>query len=349
LFTSSQRSKTRTELEDLVTQITTEIQTAENRRLIGDMDAANAILDRAEDRAKQVMDNETGLFRVEAVDLLDRIRSKKEEINNIIRLSPRVAANLAAKNPDIVSQGIMGLSDGEFLVYDKQDLYRVLQNAVDDPVRVSDSELIVDASNFPRFQSRVFLTTGNAVLETISGQEVQMKTEDPAGWVTGTDIKTYLRYLYVLSAEKKQIYKYERLSNRYGPGVQYNVNGDLTGALDMAIDGNVYVLKDDGSILKLLRGESKPFVIRRAPEGLLTNAAKIFKSEGGNFYFLDPVGRRIIVATDGGDTGESTYLKQYVLEGEQMGELKDLYIDPEDARAYVLDEKRVYAIDLGTR
>jgi hypothetical protein len=90
-------------------------------------------------------------------------------------------------------------------------------------------------------------------------------------------------------------------------------------------------------------------VIRRAPEGLLTNAAKIFKSEGGNFYFLDPVGRRIIVATDGGDTGESTYLKQYVLEGEQMGELKDLYIDPEDARAYVLDEKRVYAIDLGTR
>lgn len=349
LFTSSQRSKSRGELEDLVSQITTEIQTAENRRLIGDMDAANAILDRAEERAKQVMDSETGLFRVESLDLLDRIRSKKEEINNIVRLSPRVVANLAAKNPDIVTQGMMGIADGEFLAYDKQDLYRILQNAVDDPVRVSDSELIVDAAAFPRFNSRVFLTTGNGVIETVNDQNIQMKTEDPAGWVNGTDIKSYLRYLYVLDAGQKQIYKYERLSNRYGPGVPYNVNGDLTGAVDMAIDGNVYVLKDNGTIVKLLRGENKTFVIRRAPEGLLQNATKVFKEEGSNFYILDATGRRVIVATDGGETGESTYLKQYVLEGEQMSDLQDLYVDPEEARLYVLDQKRVYAIDLATK
>ena len=349
LFTSSQRSKTQAELEQLVEQITTEIQTAENRRLIGDMDAANAILDRAEERAKQVMDSEAGLYRVEALDLLDRIRSKKEEINNIVRLSPRVVANLAAENPDIVAQGLMGLSDGEFLVYDKQDVYRVLQNAVDDAVRITDGELIVDATSFPRFQSRVYLTTGNGVIETINDQDIAMKTEDPAGWASAVDVKGYLRYLYMLSPEKKQIYKYERLSNRYGPGVPYNVNGDLTGAVDMAIDGNVYVLKDDGTVLKLLRGEVKNFVIRRAPEGLLQNATKVFKSENGNFYFMDATGRRVVVATDGGETGESTYLKQYVMEGEQMSELKDLYVDPEDAHLYVLDEKRVYAIDLGTR
>lgn len=348
LFTSSQRSKTRGELEELVEQINTEVQTAENRRLIGDADAANAILDRAEERAKQVMDNETGLFRVEALDLLDRIRSKKEEINNIVRLSPRVLANVSAKNPDVAAQGLMGLSDGEFLVYDKQDIYRVLQNAVDDAIRLSDSELIVDATNFDRFQSQVYLTTNNGVLETINGQNIQMKTDDPAGWVAAKDIKGYLRYLYALVPDQKQIYKYERLSNRYGPPVPYNVNGDLTGAIDMAIDGNVYVLKDDGTFIKLLRGEVKPFVIRQAPEALLQNTTKVYKTER-YFYFLDPVGRRVIVATDGGDTGESTYLKQYVLEGEQMTVLQDLFVDPEDAHLYVLDEKRVYAIDLGTK
>ena len=345
-FTSSQRSKTKAELQNLVQQISAEVQTAENRRIIGDVDAANAILDRAEERAKQVMDNESGLFRVEALDLLDRIRSKKEEINNIVRLSPRVVANLGAKSSDIVAQGLIGIGDGEFVVYDRQDLYRILLNSVEEPTRLSDQELILDGENFSRFQSLVFLTKSNSVIEVVNGQSTPMKTEDPAGWMSGRAIKTYLRFLYLLSPEKKQIYKYEHLTNRYGVPVEYNVNGDLTGALDLAIDGDVYVLKDDGSVLNLFRGEARPFVIRKAPAGLLKDATKIYKTPSGNFYFLDPTNSRVIVASDGGATGESTYLRQYVIEGDKTSELKDLYVDGDDAHLYVLDAKHVYAIDL---
>lgn len=346
LFTSTQRSKTRAELATLVEQINEQIQTAENRRIIGDMDAANAILQQAEERAKQVMDNESGLFRVESLDLLERIRSKKEEINNIIRLSPRMVANLAAKTPDVVAQGMIGLRDGEFIVYDRQNLHRVLLNAVEAPARLSDTELILDGEDFSRFQSMLFLTTGNSVIEMQNGQPVLMKTEDPRGWMNGKTVKAYLRYLYMLSPEDKQIYKYERLTGRYATPVEYNVNGDLTGALDMAIDGNVYVLKEGGTVLKLFRGESQPFVIRRAPEGLLKDATRIFKHPNGNFYFLDGVHGHVIVVSDGGATGEASYMKQFVLEGEQVGTLKDLYVDPDEAHLYVLDEKRVFVVDL---
>lgn len=346
LFTSSQRSKTRAELETLVEQISTEIQTAENRRIIGDTDAANAILQRAEERAKQVMDNESGLFRVEANELLGRIRSKHEEINNIIRLSPRVVANLAANVPDIIAQGMIGLGDGEFVIYDRQDLYRVLLNAVEAPSRLSEDVLILDGSNFPRFQTLVFLMNGGSVIESQGGQSVSMKTDDVKGWVAGKAIAAYLRYLYILAPESKQIYKYERLNNRYGVPVEYNVNGDLTGAIDMAIDGNVYVLKEGGKMIKLFRGEQQPFVIRRAPEGVLEGATKLYKVPERNFYALDPENGRVIVFSDGGQTGESSYLKQYVLEGEQVGTLKDLTVDEDESHLYVADEKRIYVIDL---
>lgn len=118
----------------------------------------------------------------------------------------------------------------------------------------------------------------------------------------------------------------------------------------MTIDGNIYVLKQGGAIVKLLRGETQPFVIRHAPDNVLMNATKIYKVFDGNIYFLDPVKSRVIVITDGGPSGESTYLKQYVLEGEnQIGELQDLYVDPDESRLYVMDEKRVYKIDLGPR
>ncbi|MBI3331913.1 hypothetical protein HYZ99_03050 [Candidatus Peregrinibacteria bacterium] len=346
LSTSSQRSKSRAELEDLVEQINTEIRTADNRRLTGDVDSANAILGRAEERAKQVMDSESGLFRVEALDLLDRIRGKREEIHNIARLNPRMVVNLSSKNPDIVAQGMIGLADGEFTVYDRQDLYRILLNAVDDPDRIGDEELILDGVYFDRYKTLAFLTTGNSLIEVISDQPTNMKTEAAEGWVTGKDMETYLRFLYILSPDKNQIFKYERLSNRYGPPVEYNVNGDLSTAVDMAIDNSIYIVKEGGTIVKLLRGEVQPFVIRHAPDDVLKDVAKLYKVPDSNFYFLDPKAARIVVSTDGGPTGESSYVKQYVLEGDQIGTLQDLYVDPDQTHLYVLDEKRLYVVDL---
>jgi hypothetical protein len=176
-----------------------------------------------------------------------------------------------------------------------------------------------------------------------------MKTDDPSGWIIGKDIETYLRYLYVLSPDNNQIYKYERLSNRYTAPSEYNVNGDISGALDMAIDGNVYILKEGGEIVRLFRGEARPFTIRYAPDDVLANSTKLFKVADANFYFLDPVAARVVVATDGGSTGEASYSRQYILEGDQIGTLQDLYVDPDESQLYVLDDKRMYVIDLGTR
>lgn len=347
LFTSTQRSKTKAELEKLMDQVNSEIQTAENRKLIGDSDNANQILQRAEEHAKEIMDNESGLFRVQALDLLDKIRAKKEQLDNIVRLTPRVIANLASQSTDVIAQGLIGMGDGEFIAYDPRDIYRVLLNSVEEPHRLSDdTSLIKDGTSFPRFQTLAFLMNNNTVMEWNNNIAISMKTDDPRGWVNGRAITGYLRFLYVLSPENKQIYKYERLSNRYGAPVNYNVNGDLTGGVDIAIDGSVYVLKEDGTVLKLFRGEKQPFTIRNAPSDLLKDTTKIFKVADRNFYVLDPAHKRVIVFSDGGASGESAYLKQYVLEGEQVGELKDLYVDADESRLYVMDEKRVFGVDL---
>ena len=346
LGTSSQKKQTREELQVRLEEVDQLIRTAENRRLSGEMDSANAILEQAEQRAKQVMDNESNLFRAESLDLLERIRTKREEINNIVRLAPRQIVNLSTKNKDVDAQGIIGLPDGEFVAYDRQDLYRVLLNTVEDPERLVEDELILDGDDFPRYQTMVFQTTDNSVVELINGQATAMKTEDAAGWIKGTDIESYLRFLYVLSPENNQIYKYERLANRYTAPAEYNVNGDLAGAMDMTIDGNIYILKEGGSIVKLLRGEVKPFTIRHLPEEALKNATRIFKVFDGHLYFLDPVAARVLVATDGGGSGEGSYVKQYILESDQVGELRDLFVDEEETTLYIVDEKRIHAIDL---
>ncbi|MDP7477287.1 MAG: hypothetical protein QF442_02460 [Candidatus Peribacteraceae bacterium] len=347
LSTGSQSRASRIELEERLEEVSQLIRTAENRRLSGETDSANAILEQAEQRAKQVMDNESNLFRAEALDLLERIRTKREEINNIVRLSPRVVVSLATKNKDIDAQGFIGLPDGEFIAYDRQDLYRVLLNDVEEADRLVEDELILDADDFPRYQTTVFQTTDNSIIELINGQPTSMKTADPAGWIKGTDIETYLRFLYVLSPENNQIYKYERLANRYTAPAEYNVNGDLEGSIDMAIDGNIFLLKEGGEVMRLLRGEVKPFTIRHLPEEALANATRIYKVFDGHLYFLDPKAGRVIVATPGSSSGgEGSYVRQYILEGDQIGDLKDIFVDEEETKMYLIDDKRIHVVDL---
>ena len=58
---------------------------------------------------------------------------------------------------------------------------------------------------------------------------------------------------------------------------------------------------------------------------------------------------RVIIASDGGVAGESSYIRQFILEGEQLGKLQDLYVDPDQTHLYVLDEKRVYVVDLAAK
>lgn len=346
LFVFGRRTHTREELGDRMEQIAAEISSAESRHLAGDTEGAGAILQWAEEHARQVLENGDGLFRVESLTLLDTIRMKREEMQNILRLSPRTVVSIAAKVPSVLARGFIGIGEGEFHIYDSQSLYRVILNTVEDPVRLVDQDLLVSGSSFPRFQTLAFLSTETGVLEFQGGQVTTMKTEDPSGWVRGIDLESFLRYLYILAPEKNQIFKYERLGGRYGPAVEYNVNGDLSRAIDMTIDTYVYVLQKGGSVAKLLRGESQPFTIRQLPDGALKTATKIFKVSNGNLYLLDPSHARIIVISDTPTTNGVNYLRQYVVEGEQVGELRDLFIDPDETHLFLLDEKRLHVIDL---
>lgn len=347
ISTMGKRSQNRVDLKELVEKINTDIRTSENRQLMGDLESANSILNRAEEEARGVMQNDTGLYRADALDLLDRIREKRESINNIVRLTPTTVANLSGKNPSISARGLIGIERGRMIVYDRQNLYSIIVNAVDDPQRLDGENLILNGANFDRYGTTIFMTKENRLIELIEGQPTAMKTDDPAGWLTGTDIETYIRFLYVLSPQNNQILKYERLSNRYSTPSEYNVNGNLEGALDMTIDSDVYILKPEGEIVKLFRGEERNFVIRNLPIDALKSATKIFKpSDRGSFYFLDPEGGRVIVTRTDDDLGESLYLKQYVLEGEQLGTLQDLYVDEEETQLLILDEKRLYSVNL---
>lgn len=149
----------------------------------------------------------------------------------------------------------------------------------------------------------------------------------------------YQNNLYVISGENK-IFKYSRSFTgftREALWLQKDVSPELiTGAVSMAIDGNVWILKESGAILKLFKGKQEPFTYSLTPP--LKNPTHIVTDLGFAYlYVLDPGTQRIVLLNK-----EGVIVNQ--LTSEQFSSPNDLSVDEKNRKMYVLDGSRVLEV-----
>lgn len=146
---------------------------------------------------------------------------------------------------------------------------------------------------------------------------------------------------YLLDKNNGQIWRLNKTGNSLSASQSWLKNkADFSGAVDLDIDGSIYVLKNDGSIAKYFKGETKEFDMEIV-EPELTNGDKIAVSEKLNFvYILDSQNNRIIVYSK---TGE--FIAQY--HSEDATDLKDFAVDENNKKIYLLNGSSIYKADLG--
>ncbi len=139
-----------------------------------------------------------------------------------------------------------------------------------------------------------------------------------------------------------QLWRYQPLGDTYPDQPdRYFVNlppKPLAGALDMAIDGNIYILYADGTILKFLGGEPKDFDVRGLPGDLGQAVAFVVDADGnsGAIYVADQGNERVVVLEPDG-----VFQSQFRAEG-AFDDLEALAVDEADKRLYVLSGGRLY-------
>lgn len=174
---------------------------------------------------------------------------------------------------------------------------------------------------------------------------VELTTPPPG---TPLAVGSYQGQFYVLDASADgagQIWRYRPQGNAYpiAPERYFATPSDqnLDEALDMAIDGHIYVLYQDGTIAKFLGGESQPFEVRGIPQDLGEVTGFAVDPEGdGTVYITDGDNARIVVV--GPDGQFRTQLRaRGVLDG-----LEALAVDQAAGRLYLLDGGVLYAAPL---
>jgi hypothetical protein len=159
-------------------------------------------------------------------------------------------------------------------------------------------------------------------------------------------IGTYDGRLYVLDTVLNQVRRYEPLGDTYPerPDHYFVIppTKPLSKAVDMAIDGYIYLLYADGEVAKFLRGNPEAFDVRGVP-GNLSQAVALAvdpDSSSGTVYVADR-GNRRVVALD----PEGEFLAQYYAEG-AFDALEALEVDEAIRRVYVISGGRVYVAPL---
>jgi len=116
-------------------------------------------------------------------------------------------------------------------------------------------------------------------------------------------------------------------------------NPELADAQSLTVDGGVYVLKADGTIIEYKQGK-KTREIKAKVSPALNNGGQLFTNDQmKNLYILDQQNKRIITINK-----KDEFTIQYF--SDKFDSLKDFWVDSGENTIYILSGAKVYKIDI---
>ncbi|MFH1286145.1 MAG: hypothetical protein ABII02_00085 [Candidatus Magasanikbacteria bacterium] len=194
----------------------------------------------------------------------------------------------------------------------------------------------------PKEQDTILFLTGNESVASydketgaMSAKEIAFQSEH----VSLSDILIYNVRLYTLDPENNQIYKHNRTQTGYAKGLPWiKEEADLKGAVSLAVDGDIYVLKKN-EILKFEGGKQKEFSVKNL-EPALSSASLIWTyTDVPELFILEPETKRIVIMTKDGKVVRQVTSSSW-------NKPTGLVVDYTQNKMYVLDGYNVFALNI---
>jgi hypothetical protein len=154
--------------------------------------------------------------------------------------------------------------------------------------------------------------------------------------------------LYLLDTKQQGVFYYPPTKNGYESQpyaiLDSKARIDLSKALDIALDGNLYLLGGSGEIARFSR-EGRPLEFDgKLPDGPMKGATGLFASPNTrSLYVIDSGAERIVQLSP-----EGKLQRQFRADGVKVSfqGLRDIFVDEAGRKAYVLAQKSLFVFDL---
>lgn len=281
----------------------------------------------------------------EAKNLLNQIQTKLDSLNAATRIASNISPSFSFSADPVgvfaVGANIFSIfGDGTISQYDTRAKSTQKFGQVD-----RNLGKVVDASYNDSDNSLLILTDKPTVAKLdISAKSISEVTLiTGATWEKSVAITTYSTNIYLLDTDAGQIWKHTASAPGYSKG-SANVPKQpvsLKTSTDLAVDGNIYILKPDGAVVKVAKTlEDTSFTISGipTPDAKIASPLKIFTDQSSNsLYIIDKGANRVLQFTKAG-----AYQKQYVLDGMT---LTNFAVNEKLKKLWLISDSKVFELD----
>ncbi len=177
--------------------------------------------------------------------------------------------------------------------------------------------------------------------DTIENIAVSQEGND---WQKSVAIATYASNIYTLDNVTGEVWRHASLTDGYAKGTDYLDTRQISiiGAVDLAIDGNIYVLKNDATVVKFVRGAYDADLslgVIPAPGSSIQEPSQIFSDSDSSFvYILDKKLNRIVRFEKNG-----SYSNQFIFDDFSIDQF---FVNPRLQTMWVISKGHVYEVSL---
>ncbi|MDP3685842.1 MAG: DUF4398 domain-containing protein [bacterium] len=321
--------------------------TAEATLIYDNTDEARRLLQEARDGALAVQ--QTPYYQGEAEQLLAAIQAAEDKAENVVRVSePLRAGDFGSVAPDGRARGLAAIGSSLFAFHPETNAVFRLASETGEATTVSQTSQGIgyfrQVFAIPAEQMLLFATDtpGLALFDVTRGDLLKQEISPaPEGAKEIRALATFGSRLYLLFPELKQIFGYSKTLAGYAGGAPWlkDPKVPVERVVSLGVDGYIYLLLDDGKIVKLLKGVPVAFAQTELGTPLSKDARLFINDAVKHLYVLDPSNQRVVVYDT---TGKLT--KQYVFPTAR--DLRDLTIGGKEETLYVLDGTAVYTVPL---
>ncbi len=192
------------------------------------------------------------------------------------------------------------------------------------------------------YSDRAYILTDKGILEIeTESKKTNLVIEKDEEWGKIVGLGAYGSNLYLVSKEG-MIWRYPSSESGFGAKQEWfgsGVSPDLSAVISMGIDGSIWLLKEDGKVLKFTQGAPDAFGYSGLDKDLEKPQALYNDDEIENLYLLDRGNTRILVLAKSGE-----YRGQYLWPG--MNQANDLVVSEAEKKILLLVNDKVYVIEI---
>lgn len=309
--------------------------------LYNEMDKAKELLNEVISTATQIM-NDYPTLTEKAEEIIEKANEESDKLTSTTRFnSPSLVATFPEAN------NIFNMNNNTIALNSSNTNIYYIKDSEKDFSTLNGSNALggsFSASGYNNIDSIYALTSINQLYKINNISASPEKIIPTSGvWENATDISYFLDNLYLLDSVNGQIYKHAGSPDGFTEGTSYidSTKIDIKGAVSFTVDGFVYVLKSDGSTIKMSLGIEQDFSLHDIPQpnDKISKPKKIWTtSEINSLYVLDD--NRVLEFTKDGK-----FTRQYAFSPE-LKNIVDFFISSKDKKMWVLDNNNVYQVDM---